>query len=230
MFIKRTLLAAAATVGAAAGMTDLGTSAAEAATTECGPGCISVFAKQFGTYADPRFVEAVLDGKAEVGQPVVLKPANRMDPAQDLKPRGGPMVSDFHAAGMVSDAVNQRYGDLRAAQIEFSPLGVPSGLCVGIAGAPSQGKGLTLQSCSTPGTTVFIVGTPYSPPGEPGFFPLISGATTKFKRPYTMDYPRGAHPADEPTPHIILRRLKFVCKQRRVTERQLFGTYFGVLG
>jgi hypothetical protein len=229
MSIKRTLLASAATLAAAAGTTVLGTLAANAATAECGAGCISVFAKQFGSYAQPAYVEAVLDGKAQVGQPVILAPADGLDPAQDLRPRGGPMVSDFHAAGMVSDEVNEHYGDLRAAQIEFSPLGVRSGLCVGVEGSPSQGEGLTLQSCSTPGTTVFILGTPYSPPGEPRFFPLISGATTNFSRPYTMDYPRGAHPTDDQMPSIVLRHLKFVGEEHRVPERQLFGTYIGVL-
>jgi hypothetical protein len=225
MSIRTTLLPAAVALVALAA----GTAPAAAATSECGGGCISVFAKQFGTYAAPAHVEAVLGGKAQVGQPVVLAPADKTDPAQDLRPRGGPLVSNFHAAGMVSDAVNDHYGSLRAAQIEYSPLGMRSGLCVGVAGAPSQGEGLTLQHCSVPGTTVFVVATPYSPPGQPGFFPLISGATRNFSRPYAMDYPRGAHPTDDPTPHILLRHLKFTGDEHRVIERQLFGTYFGVL-
>ena len=37
------------------------------------------------------------------------------------------------AAGLVSAVVNSHYGTERAAQIEYAPLGVPTGLCAALA-------------------------------------------------------------------------------------------------
>lgn len=229
MSIKSRVVVAAVTLTAAGGVT--GTLAASAATPECGPSCISVFSRALGTYAQPNFVEAVLDGRAQVGQPVILKRASGFDSSEDLMPRspGKGLVSDFYMAGMVSTHVYRRYGGLRAAQIEYAPLGIPTGLCVGVE-AVIQGEGLTLQPCSTPGRTVWILDTLDSPAtAADSYFPLVNGATTNFSRPYAMDYPRRAHPTDVPTPHIELRHLKRIGSEHSVPDRQLWGTRFGVL-
>jgi hypothetical protein len=116
-----------------------------------------------------------------------------------IVPRG--LVSDFFAAGMVSAKVNRHYGNLRAAQIEYAPLGVASGLCVGLATTAFQNQALTLQPCSVPATTVWIIDTADSPAtAADGYFPLVNGSTRNFSRPFVMDYSRNAHPTDEPTP------------------------------
>jgi len=95
------------------------------------------FSSELGTYADPNFVEAVLGGgTANVGQPVGLKQASGTDPAQDFMPGGatrGGKVSHFYADGMVSAEVSSHYGDLAAVQQKYTPFGVESGLCVGLA-------------------------------------------------------------------------------------------------
>jgi hypothetical protein len=227
MSIRSKVLAAAVALTVAGGA--IGTLPASAATPECGPNCISIFSRAFGTYDQPNFVEAVLDGQAKVGQPLILKRASRFDSSEDLVPDQR-LVSQWYAVGMVSAAVNRHYGDLQAAQIQYAPLGMLTGLCVGVEGVPSQGEGLTLQPCSAPGSTVWIVDTADSPATAPeGYFPLVNGATKNFSRPYAMDYPRGAHPTDCPTPHIQVRRLKFRGKERRVPDRQLWGTLLGVL-
>jgi len=75
MSMKRYALA----VAAMASVIAVGTLSASAATTDCAQRCISLFSKELGTYAQPNVVEAVLDGVATVGQPVILKAADRSD-------------------------------------------------------------------------------------------------------------------------------------------------------
>jgi hypothetical protein len=95
-------------------------------------------------------VEAVLDGVAKVGQPVILSQASSSDASQDFIPNGG-RVSDFYALGMVSAEVSNHYGNLDAAQIQYAPFGIKSALCVGLTKTASQNQGLTLQPCTVPG-------------------------------------------------------------------------------
>jgi hypothetical protein len=233
MSVRIQVLAAAAATTTAVGTGTVGMPPADAATPACGPGCIAVFSPEFGTTGDPRFVEAVLDRDATVGRPLVLQRASGSDPSEDFLPRGG-LVSDFFAAGMVSAAVNGHYGSLRAAQLEYAPSGVASGLCVGLAGTAYEHEPLGLQPCSVPGTTVWIVDTADSPAtAAAGYSPLVNGSTTDFTRPFAMTYPAGAAPADEPAPQIHVSRLR-VCAdadpaERAVPGRQLWGTLLGVL-
>ena len=230
MSIKRKVLAVAAMLTMVGGVSTVGTLSASAATPACGQSCISVFSREFGTYAQPHFVEAVFQGVPKVGQPVILKRASSFDPSEDLiVPRAG-LVSDFFAAGMVSAKVNLHYDNQRAAQIEYAPLGVASGLCVGLATTALQSEGLTLQPCSVPAKTVWIIDTADSPAtAADGYFPLVNGSTRNFSRPFVMDYPRNAYPTDEPTPQIHVRHLQFLGNEHTVPDRQLWGTRFGVL-
>jgi hypothetical protein len=162
MSVTSKVLASAVALTAAVGASTVATLPASATTPECGPGCIAVFTPAFGTHAAPAFVEAVLDGVGGRGQQMVLQPVSSSDPSEDLKPRGG-LVSDFYAAGMVSAAVNRHYGSLRAAQLEYAPRGDASGLCVGLARTAYEGEPLTLQPCTIPRRTVWIIDTADSP-------------------------------------------------------------------
>jgi len=223
MTMKRYVLAVAAM---ATSVIAVGTLSASAATTDCAERCISLFSKELGSYAQPNVVEAVLDGVAKVGQPVILKRADGSDPSQDLMPRLG-KVSDFYAAGMVSEEVNSHYGGLDAAQIEFAPLGVASDLCVGLAKPASQGAGLTLQPCTMPGTTVFIIDEANATAN--GYFAIINGSTTDFSRPFAMHYPRDQEATDQRLQQIEVRRLQFRSSDHTLPDRQLWGAYPGVL-
>jgi hypothetical protein len=225
MSIKSKVLVTAATLTMFGGLSLGGTLPASAATPECGDDCISIFSRELGTYTEPNVVETVLGGVAEVGQPVILKRASSSDPSQDFLPRGG-LVSDFYAAGMVSAEVNSHYGDLNAAQIEYAPFGMASGLCVGLATIASQNEGLTLQPCTVPATTVWIIDTADYPAG---YFTIVNGSTTDFSRPFAMTYPRYQQAAEQRTQQITLRRLQFVSNEHTVRDRQLWGALFGVL-
>ena len=184
-----------------------------------------MFNRGLGTYAQPNIVETILDGEAEVGQPVVLLPVNQGDPAQDTIPHLR-RLSEYYDDGLVSARVNRRWGEFDATQIEFAPLGVPSGLCVGVASAPRQGQGLTLQPCGVSARTVWIIDPTGSP--EAGFFAIVSSATRNLSRPYAMDY-AGAVAAGEPPEPIRVRHLKFTGKNHLLSNRQLWGAIPGAI-
>jgi hypothetical protein len=183
MSVVRKALAAAATLLAVGGVSTFGAGAANAATLQCGPSCIDIFNAAYGTYASPNFVETVRNGFEKVGQPTELYSASSWNPAEDLMPIGN-TVTGFFAAGMVSAAVNSQYGSLKAAQIDYAPLGVPTGLCAAVATTPYQDQGLTLQPCTVPGRTVWIIDPMVSQ--KAGYFALINGANTDFSRPFAM--------------------------------------------
>ena len=229
--IRRKVLAAAATLTMVGGVSVAATGAASAATPECGSACISVFSSELGTYADPNFVEAVLGGgAANIGQPVGLKRASGTDPSQDFLPSGatnGGKVSDFFAAGMVSAEVNRHYGGLPAVQQRYAPFGMPTDLCVGLARVAYQNEGLTLQPCDVPATTVWILHP--APAGTtPGYFPIVNGSTTDFRRPFAMHLPRNEVASGKPL-QMQVRRLQYRTGEKTLPARQLWGAIPGEL-
>jgi hypothetical protein len=235
MSIKSKALTAAMTLCTAAGVGTLTALPANAATADCGDNCISVFSSELGTYAEVNFVEAVLDGgAAQVGQPVGLAPVSGMDPALDFKPgaatnkSAGPLstVSDFHADGMVSAEANSRYGHLVALQQKYAPLGVETGLCVGVASV-AQEEGLTLQPCDVPGTTVWIV-YPATGNPDPNYFAIVNAATTDFDRPFAMHLPRNEVASGQPL-QMQLRQLQYR-NGETLPARQVWGAVFGPQG
>ena len=226
MSIKRKArtVAAALIVG---GVSAFSTQAASAATPACGPTCLSVFSSELGTYASPNFVEHVFGGRARVGTPTGLTTASSSDPSEDfINPHPG-TVADYYALGLVSAAVDRQFGTLTASQLEYTPDGIPSGLCVGIATEPYPGEAVSLQSCSIPGRTVWIIDTADSPAtASAGLFPIVSGATRDFAHPFTMTYPRQVNTAAM-LPPIRLFHMEFRGPERTVPETQLWGVAKG---
>lgn len=225
--IKRRVLTVATTLTAVACASAAATGVASAATAECAGDCISVFSSELGTYAQPNFVEAVLDGGgANIGQPVGLKKANRFDPSQDIKPVLG-TVSYFYGIGLVSAEANSHYGSLDAVQQKYAPYGVATQpeLCVGLARVAYQTEGLTLQPCSA-ATTVWIINArPLTPEG---YFPIINASTTDFKRPFAMHLPRNKVASGRPL-QMQVRRLQFRTGEKTLPARQLWGALPGEL-
>lgn len=235
MSFKSKAFAAAAALALVGGAGAAGTMSASAATPSCGPGristsgtisgCVDVFSRQFGTHRDPAFILDVLRQGARVGQPIILFRASNGDPAQDFTVSDQGSVADFYAAGLVSAAVNLHYGDGlntpplgssthrsahdEAFELEYSPFGVNSGLCVGVASTAVQGEGVTLQPCGVSAKTVWIVDT-YDlslPAAFHGYFPLINGSDSNFSHPFVMTYPSNGYPTDKPRPQIQVRNL-----------------------
>lgn len=223
--VRRSVVGSLAIVGCVNAVTAL---PATAATPACGSTCLSVFSKELGTYAHPNFVEHVFGGVASVGTPTGLNPASGADTSEDfINPHPG-SVSDYYALGLVSAEVSAHYGTLPASQLEYAPAGVPTGLCVAVATDPYQNEALSLQPCTVPGLTVWIIGTSLSPT-TPGYFPIISGATGDFSRPFTMAYPRHVDTSEE-LPPIRLRHLQiFDDEGSTLPDTQLWGVARGAL-
>jgi hypothetical protein len=223
--MARTVMAALTIVG----VSTAATVPASAATPACGPSCLSVFSSELGTYAQPNFVEHVFGGKARVGTPTGLTKASASDSSEDfVSPHPG-LVSDYYAMGLVSAAVNRHYGTLTASQLEYAPSGIRSGLCVGVATDPFQGQALSLQRCTIPGRTVWIIDTADTPATAAAhYFPIVSGASRDFSRPFAMTYPRHVN-TDQTLPPIRLRHLLFRGNDNAVPARQLWGVRTGAL-
>jgi hypothetical protein len=128
---------------------------------------------------------------------------------------------------MVSADVNNHYGNLLAVQQEYAPLGVRSGLCVGLATVAYQNEGLTLQPCSVPALTLWIIDTPDSPATAPAYFPIVNASTTDFSRPFAMDLPQEEVASAHQLLEIRVRRLQFLGSDKTLPDRQLWGAHFG---
>ncbi|HSC86586.1 MAG TPA: hypothetical protein VLC09_04920 [Polyangiaceae bacterium] len=221
MSVKSKVLRSAATLMTVAGVIGLGSLPASAATPACGLQCGSVFSRELGSYAELNVVEDVLDGLAQVGQPVILKQASGNDPSEDIIAHRYSM-SALYAAGMVSADVLAAYPNRLGVQQEYAPYGVGTGMCVGLAKTAFQNEGLTLQPCATPGTTVWII--------DPApYFPIVNGSTTTFDRPFAMDLPQDEIVSDQQLLQIHVRHLKFLSDEKTLPDSQLWGFHQGPL-
>jgi len=225
MLIKRKVVAAAAVLTLAGGLSTLAAVPASAATPQCGASCIEVYSAKYATPASLGFVETVFLGIPLRGVPTEVRPASSSNPAEDLiVPLGGPVpVSEFYADGMVSAAVNEHYGSEPAVQIEYAPYGKPTGLCAAVATTAYQDEGLSLQPCSAPGTTVWIIDVADSPATAPTYFPIVNGSDTDFVHPFAMTIL--GNPAHQPFTPIIMQHL--TGNPASVPANQLWGAHNG---
>jgi hypothetical protein len=243
MSFKSKVLAGAASLALVGGVAVVGGLSASAATPSCGNRCIDVFSRQFGTHRTPNFVMDVFRQGAKVGQPIILFRTSNSDPAEDFTVSFQGLVSDFFAAGLVSSAVNLHYGngsvaaqDEPAFELEYSPFGVDSGLCVGTATTAIQGEGVTLQPCGVSAKTVWILDTfDFNFPAFfQRYFPAINGSDTNFSHPFVLTYPANGFPTDKPRPQLQVRNLTgfsngFGPIVGTVIDTQLWGADFGVI-
>ena len=222
MSITSKVIAAAAVLTLAGGLSAAGTAAANAATPQCGNKCLT---PRSGAY--PGFVESVLLGIPLRGVPTIVRPAAGWNPGEDFTvPTGGPMnASYFYANGMVSAAIASQYGGQGyfAVQLEYAPYGQPTGLCSGIATTAYQDEALSLQPCSTPGTTVWILD--FADSQIPHHFSIINASTTDFTHPFVMTIL--GNPAHQLVTPIILQHL--TGNPGHVPANQLWTTAAGTL-
>ncbi len=225
MSIKSKVLATMAVLTLAGGLSVVGTVAASAATPQCGNACVEVYSMKYATPTSLGFVETVFLGIPVRGVPTIVHQASSSDPAEDLiVPLGGPVpVSEFYAQGMVSAAVDEHFGSEYAVRIEYAPYGKPTGLCTAVATTAYQDEGLSLQPCSTPGTTVWIIDTADSPATAPAYFPNVNGSDTDFVHPFAMSIL--GNPAHQLFTPIIMQHL--TGNPGSVPANQLWGAHFG---
>ena len=225
MSIKSKVLAATGILTLAGGLSTAGTVAASAATPQCGSGCIEVYSMKYATPSSLGFVETVFLGIPVRGVPTEVAPASGSNPAEDLivPAPGRVAVSQWYAAGMVSAAVNAHYMNEPAVQIEYAPYGHPTGLCAAVAVTAYQDEGLSLQPCSTPGTTVWIIDVKDSLATAPRYFPIVNGSDTDFVHPFAMTIL--GNPAHQLFTPIIMQHLNG--NPTSVPANQLWGAASG---
>jgi len=241
MGFKSKVFAAAATLTLVGGVSTVGMLSASAATPSCGNACVDIFSREFGTHRTPNFVLDVWRQGAKVGQPIILFRTSDTDPAEDINASFQGTVSDFFAANLVSAAVNLHFGggaagfpDDPAFEWEYTPFGVGSGLCVGVASTAAQNTKVSLQPCGVSSKTVWIVDTLDSNIRH-GYVPLINGSDTNFSHPFVLTYPKNGFPTDKPRPQLITQNLTgftgnfLVPVLGTVNDNQLWGADFGVL-
>jgi len=96
-----------------------------------------------------------------------------------------------------------------AFEIEYTPDGRDSGLCVGVASTAVQEEGVTLQECGASSKTVWAVDL-YDQPVESffrGYYPLINGSDINFSQPFVLNYPMSGYPTDKPRPQLQVYNL-----------------------
>jgi len=230
MSVKSKVLATAAALALVGGVGMAGVlgtaTAANAATPWCGATCVDIFTHQFGQHGSPNYVLDVsptLDTFLPfgfIGQPVILSRASNRDPSEDFRLEHQQTVADFYAAGVVSAAFAQHYGCIPgvdfascygaditvndpAFEIEYTPDGLPTGLCVGVARPAVQEEGVILQWCGS-ADTVWAADQFDAPlTFFTGYVPLINGSSdTDFVQPFVLTYPAGAYPTNEPRPQL----------------------------
>jgi hypothetical protein len=254
MSFKSKVFAAAATLTLVGGVSTVGMLSAAAATPSCGNACINIFSREFGTHRTPNFVLDVWRQGAKVGQPIILFRTSNTDPAEDINASFTGSVDDFFAAGLVSSAVELHYGGTRAIpgvtlaghgaagffndpafELEYTPFGVGSGLCVGVASTAVQGSKVSLQPCGASSKTVWIVDAGDSATVNRGYVPLVNGSDTNFSHPFVLTYPKNGFPTDKPRPQLITQNLTgftgnfLVPVLGTINDNQLWGADFGVL-
>ena len=251
MGLKSKVFAAAATLTLVGGVSTVGMLSAGAATPSCGHFCVDIFSRQFGTHRSPNFVLDVWRQGAKVGQPIILFRTSNTDPAEDINASFQGQTSDFFGAGLVSAAVELHYGaglglpttgpkgngfpNDPAFELEYTPFGVGSGLCVGVAATAVQGSKVSLQPCGASSKTVWIVDTGDSVTIRHGYVPLINGSDTNFSHPFVLTYPSNGYPTDKPRPQLTTNNLTgftgnfLIPILGTINDNQLWGADFGVL-
>ena len=100
--------------------------------------------------------------------------------------------------------------DLLAVENQYSPFGVMSGLCMGVAATAFSGEGVTLQPCGVSSKTVWILDTldqSFTTAWAHGYIPLINGSDTNFSEPFVLTYPGSGTPTDKPRPQLFVSNL-----------------------
>jgi hypothetical protein len=226
MSIKSRVLAAAATLTLVGGLGAAGALSANAATPSCGHNCIDIFSREFGTHHHPNFVLDVFHGTAKAGTPIILYRTSNSDSAEDFTISFQGTVNDFFQAGLVSSALDLHYANDWAYEIEYSPNGVNSNLCVGVGSTAANLTPVSLQPCGASAKTVWVVDSANTIKGF--YVPLINGSDTNFSHPYVLHYPGNGYPTNVPRPQLNTYTLQ-TYSNGTVFDNEMWGANFGVL-
>jgi len=189
MSIKSKVLATAATMTMVGGLSAVGLLPAHATTDSCGD-CVTAYGAEYNA----GFVLDVLRQGEKAGQPIILFRASNSDPAEDFNILDNDTVAGYYASGLVSEKLDYNYADDDAYVVEYSPYGVDSGLCIGVASTPGNGTPVALEPCAVNSNTIWVVD---SEDGD-NPYPWINASSTNFADPFVLHYPGSAYPTDMP--------------------------------
>jgi hypothetical protein len=228
MSIKSKVLAATAAltmVGGVgtAGMLTAGT--ASAATPSCAGNCVDFYSHQFGK----AFILDTYKRIDAVGAPVILFQKSNEDPAEDFDFSLEGTVNNFLAAGLVSPALALHYGKDFAIEIQYSPYGADTGLCVGVASTAAPGGKVTLQPCGVSSKTVWV--TDFTDPNYVFHhsIALINGSDLNFSHPFVLSYPANQYPTNMPRPQLDVENLTGFAAGPAL-DRQQWSAFVGQVG
>jgi hypothetical protein len=203
--LARILTRAALLASAAGILAGVGATAASAATPSAGSNAIEPSVKLFG----PKFVlDARGGGSGYQHQQVILWQKSNADKAQDFTPLREGTVQDFRDAGLVSAAFNLHYGGLRAYELEYTPLGEGSGLCVGTwpGQVPVAGYKLRLEPCGEGASTVLAISRDAG--NQLRYANVLDAAGSNFSKPVAWSWLNtDTVPQDYPRPVLGVQNL-----------------------
>jgi hypothetical protein len=222
MSIKSRIVMSAAALTLVAGVGATGTLTANAATAACGVTCLTWHSLAFGNTHPPAIVLGVLNQVGQAGQPIILTGASGANQGEDFQVSTEGQVSDFVAAGLMAPGLDTLYSSLNVIELQYTPGGMPSGLCVGVATTPGLGTPVTLQPCGLSAKTTWILDPAPGTAAAAQVSALISGATnSSFQHPYSLTtllpgVPLFTAPLELSLPTAVL-------------DHQLWAPWFGIL-
>ena len=122
-------------------------------------------------------------------------------------PPSAKVVKPQETPSPVIEQCAEYYPNLYAWELQYSPFGVDSGLCVGVAATAVSGEGVTLQPCGVSSKTVWITDTVNAAGWHDSYVPVINGSDVNFSQPFVLDYPHSGFPTDKPRPQLYVDNL-----------------------
>lgn len=185
--IGLTAMAATATIGVSgAGAALASTSTVRPAVT---PSCSfdnycsdPLFNVEFGV----GFLVNNANSRGVVGNDVNMQWASNNRPSQDWHVTFQYPVFFLYHLGFISAAMNLHYHFRPAFESMWTPYGVTSNLCRGVARTAYNGEMVTLQPCGDFPRTLWVVRGGYHSSGAYGGFELINGSSNNPSVPYVL--------------------------------------------
>ncbi len=203
---------------AATAMPRSGPTARPDATPGC-TSCVNYFTREYGS----GYVLNSLGARVVPGNPVTLQFASNTNAGEDWTIWPAGTVSQLIAFGILSRNLGLHYAKDQAFQAQFTPYGMGSGLCAGLASAAANGAAVTLQYCNQGSRTIWISD---AADRSGGYMPLISGSDTNFSDPQVLTTPVGRGPS--PNAQLISYRLQSFAN-RTVFANQMWDNTVGAL-
>jgi hypothetical protein len=211
----RAIRLAAAAALAAAGGAALAAPPAIAATPACGSNCVSFY--PLSTGASDVLAVSNPSRSAYTGEPLTIAAESGTNDGEDWILSEEDPVSVFYEIGLMSAEMNLHWGSDEAYEIEYSPNGVETGLCMGTRSSNGSGA-VSLEPCGETAATLWVADTADQ---DGRAVPLINGDNNNYSNPYSLD-------AGSPGSQLTSNELLTTVGSPPVTSQE-WGTIYGVL-